>query len=100
MSLRIKILRFTCILSLMSLMREIKRRNVHRVALGYLAFAWLLVQIADTLLPIFDLSNGVARALVVVLDAAQTRAADLQNADELIAENACALPLCSASQLT
>jgi len=33
---------------------ELRRRNVHRVTLGYLAAAWLLTQVVDTLTPAFE----------------------------------------------
>lgn len=45
---------------------ELRRRNVHRVALGYLAGAWLLVQVVDTLTPTF-LPEAVFRVTVIVL---------------------------------
>ncbi|MDX1507415.1 MAG: hypothetical protein R3358_03980 [Woeseiaceae bacterium] len=39
----------------MSFLNELKRRNVIRVAIAYLAGAWLLLQIADVLWPIYGL---------------------------------------------
>ena len=51
----------------MSLFNELKRRNVIRVGLAYIAASWLLIQVVDTLLPIFDLSATAVRAVVVVL---------------------------------
>lgn len=51
----------------MSFVDELKRRNVIRVALGYLAGAWLLVQIIDTLSGFFGWSPEVGRMAVVVL---------------------------------
>ena len=38
----------------MNLFAELKRRNVVRMAGLYLVGAWLLVQVAGTLLPVFD----------------------------------------------
>ena len=35
---------------------ELKRRNVLRVAIAYLAASWLLIQLAETLFPIFGIS--------------------------------------------
>ena len=35
----------------MSFIAELKRRNVFRVALAYLALAWLLTEVADILFP-------------------------------------------------
>ena len=40
----------------MSLFSELKRRNVFRVGLAYLAGAWLLIQIADTVFPAYGFS--------------------------------------------
>jgi len=51
----------------MSLWGEIRRRNVHRVALAYVAAAWLLIQIAETLFPVFGLSDMAIRTVVIVL---------------------------------
>ncbi|MGE4071410.1 MAG: tetratricopeptide repeat protein [Lysobacterales bacterium] len=49
------------------LLAELKRRNVFRMAGLYLVTAWLLIQIAETLLPIFDTPNWVLKALVLIL---------------------------------
>jgi TolB-like protein len=46
---------------------ELKRRNVIRMAGLYLVGAWLLIQIAETLLPIFHTPEWVLQALVVLL---------------------------------
>ena len=51
----------------MSFIAELRRRNVIRMAGLYLITAWLLVQIAETLLPIFDTPGWVLKALVVLL---------------------------------
>ena len=51
----------------MSLYSELKRRNVLRVAIGYLAASWLLIQIAETLFPVFGLSDASIRLVVIVL---------------------------------
>ncbi len=51
----------------MRLLAELKRRNVIRMAGLYLVGAWLLIQIAETLLPIFHTPDWVLQALVVVL---------------------------------
>lgn len=50
-----------------SLWSELKRRNVFRVALFYIVAAWLLVQVAETVLPLFDVPAGVLRGLVILL---------------------------------
>ncbi|MBY6204557.1 hypothetical protein [Halomonas denitrificans] len=51
----------------MQLIAELKRRNVFRVGLFYIVSAWLIVQVAETLLPIFDVPDGALRAIVLIL---------------------------------
>jgi TolB-like protein/Flp pilus assembly protein TadD len=51
----------------MSLFAELKRRNVIRMAGLYLVGAWLLVQVAGTVLPWFKVSEAILRGLVAVL---------------------------------
>ncbi len=51
----------------MNVLAELKRRNVIRMAGLYLVGAWLIVQIAETLLPIFHTPDWVLQALVVLL---------------------------------
>ena len=51
----------------MSFVEELKRRNVFRVAIAYLALAWLLIEIADTLFPVFDAPEWSLRLLVILL---------------------------------
>lgn len=51
----------------MSLLAELKRRNVIRMGGLYLVGAWLLVQVAGTILPMFGAPEWVARSVVVVL---------------------------------
>ena len=51
----------------MSLFAELKRRNVFRVAIFYVVTAWLVIEVAETVLPIFDVPDGVLRGLVVLL---------------------------------
>ena len=46
---------------------ELKRRNVLRVAGLYVVGAWLIVQVADTVLPMFDATAGLPRVIVIVL---------------------------------
>ena len=46
---------------------ELKRRNVFRVAVAYLVTAWLLIQVAETLFPLFGYSDKPARLIVVIL---------------------------------
>jgi len=51
----------------MALLAELKRRNVIRVAVAYAAVAWLLIQIVETLFPIFALSPTSIRVVVILL---------------------------------
>ncbi len=51
----------------MSLFNEFKRRNVHRVGLAYLAGSWLLIQITETIFPLFGFEDSASRLVVVVL---------------------------------
>ena len=51
----------------MSLIAELKRRNVIRMAGLYLVGAWLLVQVASTLFPAFGVPGWAVRGLVIVL---------------------------------
>jgi adenylate cyclase len=51
----------------MNLFAELKRRNVFRVALFYVVTAWLIIEVAETVLPLFDVPDGVLRGLVVLL---------------------------------
>ena len=51
----------------MSLFIELKRRNVFRVAIAYLAAAWLLTEVAGTLFPLFGIPDWGVRLVVIVL---------------------------------
>ncbi len=51
----------------MSLFAELKRRNVIRAAGLYLVGAWLVVQVAGTILPMFGAPDWIARSIVIVL---------------------------------
>lgn len=51
----------------MSLISELKRRKVIRVGIAYLALAWLVVQVAETLLPAYGFDDAAIRVLVAVL---------------------------------
>jgi TolB-like protein len=51
----------------MSFIAELKRRNVIRAAVGYLAAAWLLVQVVESLLPAFGLPDTAIRYVFIVL---------------------------------
>ncbi len=51
----------------MWLFTELKRRNVFRVGAAYAVASWLLIQIAETILPLFGFNDGPARIVVIVL---------------------------------
>ena len=51
----------------MSLLAELKRRNVLRVAAGYAAVSWLLIQIVGTVFPFFGFSDAAIRGVMIVL---------------------------------
>jgi len=51
----------------MSFLAELRRRNVLRVGAAYLAVAWLLIQVAQTLLPAFGVPGAALRIVIVVL---------------------------------
>src|SRR4029077_18582114 len=50
-----------------NLFSELKRRNVIRVAGLYLVGAWLVVQVAGTVLPMFGAPEWLPRTIVVLL---------------------------------
>jgi len=50
-----------------SLLNELKRRGVIRVVLGYLAAAWLLLQIADLVLPAYGFSDQAMATLINIV---------------------------------
>ena len=51
----------------MILLNELKRRGVIRVVLGYLAAAWLLLQIADLVLPAYGFSEQSMAILIQIV---------------------------------
>ena len=51
----------------MSLMSELKRRGVLRVVLAYLAAAWLLLQIADLVLPAYGFSAEAMATVITIV---------------------------------
>lgn len=50
----------------MSLLDELKRRQVLRTAAAYIAVAWLLIQVVGTTLPAFGFGDGAVRLVIVV----------------------------------
>lgn len=51
----------------MSIVQELRRRNVLRVAAAYIAVSWLIVQVMDTLSEAFALTGDHIRTAVIVL---------------------------------
>ena len=51
----------------MSLIQELKRRKVVRVALGYLVLGWVLLQVADTIAPMMNLPETAPRFVLFLL---------------------------------
>ena len=50
-----------------SFFSELKRRNVTRVGIAYLTIAWLVIEVGNTILPLFDFSPGASRLLVILI---------------------------------
>ena len=50
-------------------LQELNRRNVVRTTLAYLAVSWLIVQVADIVLPTFGVASWVMQALIVLFAA-------------------------------
>ena len=53
----------------MSLIAELKRRNVLRVAAAYVAVSWLLIQVVETVFPAFGFDDVAVRNVDLVLAA-------------------------------
>jgi adenylate cyclase len=51
----------------MNFLADLKRRNVIRMAGLYLVGAWLVVQVASTVFPAFELSSWALRGLILLL---------------------------------
>jgi TolB-like protein/thioredoxin-like negative regulator of GroEL len=51
----------------MSLFSELKRRNVIRVAFAYFAAAWLITEVAGTVLPAFGYGDAELRVIIILL---------------------------------
>jgi len=51
----------------LSLFNELKRRNVFRIGAAYVVAAWLLIQVAETIFPLFGFGDTPARLVVIVL---------------------------------
>jgi TolB-like protein/Flp pilus assembly protein TadD len=51
----------------MRIFEELKRRNVLRVAAAYIVTSWLVVQVVETLFPVYGLSDDAIRLVVNIL---------------------------------
>lgn len=51
----------------MSLFKELKRRNVLRVGAAYVVAAWLVIQVVETIFPVYGLSDASIRIVITVL---------------------------------
>jgi adenylate cyclase len=51
----------------MSFFSELKRRNVFRIGAAYFVSAWLLIQVVETIFPLFGFDDTPARIVVIVL---------------------------------
>ena len=50
----------------MSLIVELKRRNVFRVAAAYLVVGWLLTEVLTTILPTLGAPDWISRAIILI----------------------------------
>lgn len=50
-----------------SFLTELKRRNVFKIALAYIAAGWLLISIGDVFFPLLDAPEWVFRAFILVV---------------------------------
>ena len=46
---------------------ELKRRNVYKVAVAYAVVAWLLVQVATQVFPLFEIPTWAIRLVVLLI---------------------------------
>jgi len=51
----------------MSFLEELKRRNVIRVASAYGVMSWLVIQVIETLFPVYGISDAVIKLIVACL---------------------------------
>jgi len=59
-------MQFSFDVQLLNLFKELQRRNVIRVAIGYIVSSWLLMQIADLILDIIGAPDWVLRTIALV----------------------------------
>jgi hypothetical protein len=46
---------------------ELKRRNVLRVAAAYIVVSWLIIQVVETIFPVFGFGDAGIRFVIIVL---------------------------------
>ncbi len=51
----------------MALVGELRRRNIFKVSLAYMIVSWIIVQVADVILPTFQAPDWVMQVLVLFL---------------------------------
>lgn len=51
----------------MSFLAELKNRNVLRVAAAYTVVAWLVIQVVETIFPVYGLSDAAIRLVIMLL---------------------------------
>lgn len=51
----------------MTLIKELKRRNVFKVAIAYIIVAWLIVQVIDSIVPIILAPDWIAKFVFIML---------------------------------
>lgn len=54
-------------MNLKRIIAELKKRNVVKEALAYLVVAWMILQVASTILPVFDSPAYAMRIMVIIL---------------------------------
>src|ERR1043166_9898910 len=47
--------------------RELRRRNVYRLAAAYAVVSWLIIQVATQTFPVLEIPNWCVRLLIVLL---------------------------------
>ena len=50
----------------MSFFAELKRRNVFRVGAAYVVFAWLVIQVVETIFPAFGFGDAAIRTTTIL----------------------------------
>jgi len=48
-------------------LQELKRRNVIKSTVAYLVVAWIIIQVATAVLPIFGAADWILQALIIAL---------------------------------